>query len=109
MPALSVKDVRIYDLQHTSRRAPSRAVRACRDRKLLGHTQVQKTARYAHLAADPVEDAADRGSINKALRARSVPSLSEAIKFRVSLPSAVPVAANNTLEIRVTARFRWQL
>ena len=30
------------------------------DRKLLRHTQVQKTARYAHLAADPVEDAADR-------------------------------------------------
>ena len=27
--------------------------------KLLGHTQVQTTARYAHLAADPVRDAAD--------------------------------------------------
>ena len=28
--------------------------------KLLGHTQVQTTARYAHLAADPVRDAADQ-------------------------------------------------
>jgi site-specific recombinase XerD len=27
--------------------------------KLLGHTQVQTTARYAHLAADPVKPAAD--------------------------------------------------
>ena len=27
--------------------------------KLLGHTQVQTTARYAHLAADPVKSAAD--------------------------------------------------
>ncbi len=27
--------------------------------KLLGHTQVQTTARYAHLAADPVRSAAD--------------------------------------------------
>ena len=28
--------------------------------KLLGHTQVQTTARYAHLAADPVKQAADK-------------------------------------------------
>ena len=28
--------------------------------KLLGHTQIQTTARYAHLAADPVKDAATR-------------------------------------------------
>jgi len=27
--------------------------------KLLGHTQVQTTARYAHLAADPVKLAAN--------------------------------------------------
>ena len=32
--------------------------------KLLGHTQVQTTARYAHLAADPVKDAADRVAEN---------------------------------------------
>ena len=40
--------------------------------KLLGHMQVQTTARYAHLAADPVKDPADRvaasiaASINQA-------------------------------------------
>ena len=27
--------------------------------KLLGHTQVQTTARYAHLATDPVRSAAE--------------------------------------------------
>ncbi|MBL6955179.1 MAG: integrase, partial [Alphaproteobacteria bacterium] len=27
--------------------------------KLLGHTQVQTTARYAHLAADPIKNAAN--------------------------------------------------
>jgi site-specific recombinase XerD len=30
--------------------------------KLLGHAQVQTTARYAHLAADPVKAAAERVS-----------------------------------------------
>jgi hypothetical protein len=30
--------------------------------KLLGHTQVQTTARYAHLANDPVKTAAGRVS-----------------------------------------------
>jgi hypothetical protein len=40
--------------------------------KLLEHMQVQTTARYAHLAADPVKDPADRvaasiaASINQA-------------------------------------------
>ena len=31
---------------------------------LLGHTQVQTTARYAHLAADPVKAAAERVTSN---------------------------------------------
>ena len=37
--------------------------------KLLGHTQVQTTARYAHLAADPVKLAANAvaGSLRDAL------------------------------------------
>ena len=37
--------------------------------KLLGHTQVQTTARYAHLAADPVKSAANAvaGSLRDAL------------------------------------------
>ena len=55
-----LKDVRIHDLRHTF---ASTAVASGQGLpmigKLLGHTQVQTTARYAHLAADPVRCAAD--------------------------------------------------
>jgi integrase len=55
-----LKDVRIHDLRHTF---ASTAVASGQGLpmigKLLGHTQVQTTARYAHLAADPVRSAAD--------------------------------------------------
>ena len=55
-----VKDVRIHDLRHTF---ASTAVASGQGLpmigKLLGHTQVQTTARYAHLAAEPVKIAAD--------------------------------------------------
>ena len=55
-----VKDVRIHDLRHTF---ASTAVASGQSLpmigKLLGHTQVQTTARYAHLAAEPVRMAAD--------------------------------------------------
>jgi integrase len=62
-----LKDVRIHDLRHTF---ASTAVAAGQGLpmigKLLGHTQVQTTARYAHLAADPVKDAAERVAENLA-------------------------------------------
>lgn len=55
-----LKDVRIHDLRHTF---ASVAVAAGQGLpmigKLLGHTQVQTTARYAHLAGDPVRAAAN--------------------------------------------------
>ena len=55
-----LKDVRIHDLRHTF---ASTAVAAGQGLpmigKLLGHTQVQTTARYAHLAAEPVQLAAN--------------------------------------------------
>ena len=55
-----LKGVRIHDLRHTF---ASTAVATGQGLpmigKLLGHTQVQTTARYAHLAADPVKNAAD--------------------------------------------------
>lgn len=55
-----LKDVRIHDLRHTF---ASAAVAAGQGLpmigKLLGHTQVQTTARYAHLAAAPVKAAAN--------------------------------------------------
>lgn len=65
-----LKDARIHDLRHTF---ASTAVAAGQGLpmigKLLGHTQVQTTARYAHLAADPVKNAADSvaGSLQQAL------------------------------------------
>lgn len=53
-------DVRIHDLRHTF---ASTAVAAGQTLPmigaLLGHTQVQTTARYAHLASAPVKGAAD--------------------------------------------------
>lgn len=53
-------DVRIHDLRHTF---ASTAIAAGHSLpiigKLLGHTQVQTTARYAHLAAQPAMIAAD--------------------------------------------------
>jgi len=62
-----LKDVRIHDLRHTF---ASTAVAAGQGLpmigKLLGHTQVQTTARYAHLAADPVKEAAERVAENLA-------------------------------------------
>lgn len=58
-----IKDVRIHDLRHTF---ASTAVAGGQGLpmigKLLGHTQGQTTARYAHLAADPVREAADQVS-----------------------------------------------
>ena len=55
-----LNDVRIHDLRHTF---ASTAVASGQGLpmigKLLGHTQVQTTARYAHLAADPIKTAAD--------------------------------------------------
>jgi len=65
-----LNDVRIHDLRHSF---ASNAVLMGEGLpmigKLLGHTQVQTTARYAHLANDPVRTAATRiaGSIEQAL------------------------------------------
>ena len=53
-------DVRIHDLRHTfASVAVSGGQGLPMIGKLLGHTQVQTTARYAHLAAEPVKQAAD--------------------------------------------------
>lgn len=58
--AARLGDTRIHDLRHThasvgvSRRLPLLIVG-----KLLGHSQVSTTERYAHLADDPVREASD--------------------------------------------------
>ncbi len=56
----NLPEVRIHDLRHTF----ASAALAMGEGlpiigKLLGHSQVQTTARYAHLAADPVKGAAN--------------------------------------------------
>lgn len=55
-----LKDARIHDLRHTfASVAVSNGQSLPMIGKLLGHTQVQTTARYAHLATDPVLRAAN--------------------------------------------------
>ncbi len=54
-------DVRMHDLRHSYASVAANLGESLpMIGKLLGHTQAQTTARYAHLAADPVKDAAER-------------------------------------------------
>ncbi len=54
-----LSDVRIHDLRHSfASYAASQGISLQMIGKLLGHTQVQTTARYAHLMADPIKEAA---------------------------------------------------
>ena len=55
-----LEDVRIHDLRHSfASFAVSSGHSLPMIGKLLGHTQVQTTARYAHLMTDPMQKAAD--------------------------------------------------
>jgi len=66
-------DVRIHDLRHTyASNAVLSGLSIPMLGKILGHTQIQTTMRYAHLADDPVREAADHVSagLNKALQAQ---------------------------------------
>ena len=66
--------VRIHDLRHTyASNAVSRGVPIQMVGKLLGHTQIQTTMRYAHLADDPVRAAAQQVSDGLADALGSVP------------------------------------
>ena len=67
-------DVRIHDLRHSfASRALALGGSLTMIGKLLGHTQVQTTARYAHLARNSIQTAAARitGSIGRNLVARN--------------------------------------
>jgi len=56
-------DVRIHDLRHTyASNAVSSGIPIQMVGRLLGHTQLQTTMRYAHLADDPVRAAAEENS-----------------------------------------------
>ena len=55
-----IEDVRLHDLRHTyASVAIMNGISLPILGKLLGHTQIQTTMRYAHLADKPVRDAAD--------------------------------------------------
>ena len=57
----AIEDVRLNDLRHTfASVAVSNGVSLHIVGGLLGHTQPRTTARYAHLAADPLIEAAER-------------------------------------------------
>lgn len=57
----ALPDVRIHDLRHSfASFAASAGESLMMIGKLLGHSQAQTTARYAHLAPDPVNETADR-------------------------------------------------
>ena len=59
--AAGLHDVRIHDLRHTFASGGLLVGEGlAMIGKLLGHTQVQTTARYAHLASDPVKQAATK-------------------------------------------------
>jgi integrase len=59
-------DVRIHDLRHSFASCGLLVGEGLpMIGKLLGHTQVQTTARYAHLASDPVKQAATKISFRK--------------------------------------------
>ncbi len=60
---IGLTDVRIHDLRHSfASGAVALGESLPMIGKLLGHTQVQTTARYAHLAAGPLKAAAERVS-----------------------------------------------
>ena len=66
--AAALDDVRIHDLRHTFASGGLLVGEGlAMIGKLLGHTQVQTTARYAHLAADPIKQAATKISDRLAL------------------------------------------
>jgi integrase len=65
----NLTDVRIYDLRHTfAAMGAGGGLSLPIIGRLLGHTQSRTTQRYAHLADDPVREAADKiaGAITKA-------------------------------------------
>jgi integrase len=69
-------DVRIHDLRHTyASNAVSNGMPIQMVGRLLGHTQLQTTMRYAHLADDPVRRAAEENAARlEALVGGSAPS-----------------------------------
>jgi len=71
-----LEDVRIHDLRHTyASNAVSNGLSIQMVGKLLGHTQIQTTMRYAHLADDPVNRAAEENAarLSAAMSSQAIP------------------------------------
>ena len=84
--AAGIPDVRIHDLRHSfASVAAGAGLSLPMIGKLLGHSQPITTARYAHLAADPVHEASER--IGNEIMAVMAPPLaaSKPKKHRVRL------------------------
>lgn len=101
--AADLNDVRIHDLRHTfASVGASNKLSLPIIGKLLGHTQAQTTARYAHLAAEPIREA--NAGITKELAAMmgvaSQPS-KETVAKTVRAPVA-PTAKGSGYSFRVT-------
>ena len=60
-PGAGLDDVRLHDLRHSfASRALALGETLPVIGKLLGHSDIETTARYAHLARDSVHEAAER-------------------------------------------------
>src|SRR5712672_2441531 len=95
--AAGLSDVRIHDLRHTFASGGLLVGEGlAMIGKLLGHTQVQTTARYAHLASDPVKQAATKISDRLALSllgAIDKPSAKKAKQLKISMDEEADDAA----------------
>jgi len=91
-----LKNVRLHDLRHTyARHLVSSGMSLPIVGRLLGHTQPQTTARYAHLADDPLRQATNRfASIVAAARSRKRADGGPSRKrcHRATVPSETPSA-----------------
>jgi integrase len=88
-------DVRIHDLRHTFASGGLLVGEGLSMiGKLLGHTQVQTTARYAHLASDPIKKAANKISdrLASALFGKLTTSERPAEQERADDPSTISLA-----------------
>jgi integrase len=90
----SIEHARIHDLRHTyASNAVMHGVNIVMVSKLLGHLHIQTTMRYAHLADDPVREAAAEVAaiLGRSLTTsqQSSASISEFPKLRLSTPSKI--------------------
>ena len=85
---VDLEDVRIHDLRHSfTSRALALGENLTMIGKLLGHTQVQTTARYAHRARDSMQTAASRITESISGNLRSERTLGAATRSHLVRPS----------------------